>query len=371
MLPKLAFVGLVLTFGGIGGVIGYYLVQGGLFAQPLSYGVAALAVAMGLLVGIIAARRLMDLGNLLLARAVEYLQKMPTQDLLFASFGLIIGLLIANLIRSLLYVFGWFGQVFSIVVAIYLAYLGITVAVKKRDEIAGLFGNLSRFGRGEKSARGEAKLLDTSAIIDGRVADLCKSGFLDGTLIIPWFVLEELQHVADSSDILKRNRGRRGLDIVNHIRRQSDVRVQIYESVKGLEEANDVDAKLVKLSKKLGAKIITTDFNLNKVAEIHGIRVLNINELANALKPVVLPGEEMVIQIIKDGKESGQGVGYLDDGTMIVVDGGKKFIGHSVRVLVTSVLQTSAGRMIFARPKAVVKHDGTTAHELDEVNAVV
>ncbi|ACA58749.1 PIN/TRAM domain-containing protein [Candidatus Desulforudis audaxviator] len=370
MLRKLAFLGLALAFGGIGGVVGYYLVQSGLFIQPLGYGIAALVVALGLMVGIIAAPRLMDLGNLLLARAVEYLQKMPTQDLLFASFGLILGLLIANLIRSLLYVFGWFGQAFSILLAICLVYLGINVAVKKRDEIIGLFGNLSRFGRGEKSGRGEAKLLDTSAIIDGRVADLCKSGFLDGTLIIPGFVLEELQHVADSGDILKRNRGRRGLDIVNQIRRQTDVRVQIYESVKGLEDANGVDAKLVKLSKKLGAKIITTDFNLNKVAEIHGIRVLNINELANALKPVVLPGEEMVIQIIKDGKESGQGVGYLDDGTMIVVDGGKKYIGHGIRVLVTSVLQTTAGRMIFARPKAVVKHDGTIAHELDEVNAV-
>ncbi len=369
MLRKVAFFGLVLAFGGIGGVVGYYLVLSNLFAQTVGFGVAALAVALGLMLGIFAAPRIMDLGNLLLARAVEYLQKMPTQDLLFASFGLILGLLIANLIRSLLYVFGWFGQAFSILLAICLVYLGINVAVKKREEIAGLFGNLPRFGR-EKSSRGESKLLDTSAIIDGRVADLCKSGFLDGTLIIPGFVLEELQHVADSGDILKRNRGRRGLDIVNHIRRQTDVRVQIYESVKGLEEANDVDAKLVKLSKKLGAKIITTDFNLNKVAEIHGIRVLNINELANALKPVVLPGEEMNIQIIKDGKESGQGVGYLDDGTMIVVDGGRKYIGHSIRVLVTSVLQTTAGRMIFARPKAVVKHDGSTVHELDEVNAV-
>lgn len=375
MARKTAFFALVLAFGLVGGLFGYLLVVGDFFAPPVSFGLAALATVVGFVVGMVVAPWMIDITSLLMTRTVEYLQKMPTQDLIIGFFGLIFGLLLANLIGSLFSGFGYLGQaaivffqVTVVFLAAFLGYLGMVLAVRKRDDIVGVFASLPWFGR-EKSNRGEAKLLDTSAIIDGRIADLCKAGFLEGTLVIPSFVLNELQHVADSGDILKRNRGRRGLDIVNHIRRQSDLRVQIYENVKGLEDARDVDDKLVKLAKRLGARIITTDFNLNKVAEIHGIQVLNVNELANALKPVVLPGEEMNVQVIKDGKEAGQGVGYLDDGTMIVVDGGKKYIGHSTRVQVTSVLQTPAGRMIFARPKTVVKH-GEVAHALDEVNVV-
>lgn len=227
--------------------------------------------------------------------------------------------------------------------------------------LADLFGNkceemftftekLPGIGRKEPTV----KILDTSVIIDGRIADICATGFLEDKIIVPRFVLEELQHIADSSDILKRNRGRRGLDILNTMQKEFGMQMEIVNDEEHGEL--EVDAKLVHLAKRIGGKVITNDYNLNKVAELQGVPVLNINELANALKPVVLPGEEMNVQVIKDGKESGQGIGYLDDGTMIVIDGGKKFIGEEVGVLVTSVLQTAAGRMIFAKPKALVNN---------------
>lgn len=191
------------------------------------------------------------------------------------------------------------------------------------------------------------KLLDTSVIIDGRIADLCETGFLDGVFVIPQFILHELQHIADSSDSLKRARGRRGLDILHRIQTMPEVAVRIVEE--DFPHIKDVDAKLVALAKKVDAKIVTNDLNLNKVAELQGVRVLNINELTNALRPVVLPGEAMRVFVLREGKEAGQGVAYLDDGTMIVVDEGKKCIGRTVDVVVTSVLQTTAGRMIFTR----------------------
>ncbi len=199
----------------------------------------------------------------------------------------------------------------------------------------------------------QLKILDTSVIIDGRIADICKTGFLEGTLVIPGFVLEELQHIADSSDVLKRNRGRRGLDILNKIQKELPIKVEIYEG--DFEEISEVDSKLVKLAKVTSGMVVTNDFNLNKVCELQGVSVLNINDLANAVKPVVLPGEELNVQVIKDGKEQHQGVAYLDDGTMIVVEGGRDHIGKHLDVVVTSVLQTSAGRMIFAKPKLLEK----------------
>lgn len=190
--------------------------------------------------------------------------------------------------------------------------------------------------------------MDTSVIIDGRIADICKTGFIEGPLVIPEFVLGELQSIADSSDGLKRNRGRRGLDILNKIQKELDIEVIIHEEK--FPDVPEVDTKLLKLTQLLEGRIITNDYNLNKVAEVQGIEVLNINDLANAVKPVVLPGEEMEVQIIKSGKEAGQGLAYLDDGTMIVVESGRAYIGNTIGVLVTSVLQTSAGRMIFAKP---------------------
>ena len=210
--------------------------------------------------------------------------------------------------------------------------------------------NLSALGGvfgGETSTKQQFKILDTSVIIDGRIADIVETGFLDGVLVIPQFVLRELQLVADSADSMKRNRGRRGLDILQKIQKDPDLHVRIVEE--DFPQVREVDMKLIELAKVYGCKIVTNDFNLNKVATLHGVDVLNINELANALKPVVLPGETMKVFILKEGKEFNQGVAYLDDGTMVVVDHAKKLISKTVEITVTSVLQTTAGKMIFGR----------------------
>lgn len=285
----------------------------------------------------------------------ERLIKIPAADGLFGALGLIFGLIVAFLIQQPLssLPIPVVNRVLPFIISGFLGYLGFRVGYKKRDELISIFtlGRQGKEGRNKKEAREvfEHKILDTSVIIDGRIADICRTGFLEGTLVIPSFVLEELQHIADSSDVLKRNRGRRGLDILNKIQKESNVKVLIYEG--DFEEVTEVDSKLVKLAKVLSGKVVTNDFNLNKVCELQGVSVLNINDLANAVKPVVLPGEEINVQVIKDGKEHGQGVAYLDDGTMIVIEGGREYIGDRIDVLVTSVLQTSAGRMIFAKPK--------------------
>ncbi len=224
------------------------------------------------------------------------------------------------------------------------------MARKKKDEIN--VSNLKNVLANPDSkknmiAYGRPKILDTSVIIDGRILDLLQTGFIEGKILIPNFVLEELRHIADSSDSLKRNRGRRGLDILNEIQKQLSVPVEIVDY--DPKEALEVDSKLLKMGEKMDAFVVTNDFNLNKVAEFQGVRVLNINELANAIKPIVLPGEEMQVTVIKAGKENGQGIGYLNDGTMIVVEGGNRFIGETKNVVVTSVLQTAAGRMIFTK----------------------
>ncbi len=281
------------------------------------------------------------------------LQNIPASDIALGSGGLIIGLIIAYLISQLFNNIGPLGLSLSIIVYIVFGYLGVSIPTRKKDDILSSIPSITRkVGKENPAGKNEKlsmpKILDTSVIIDGRIADICKTGFIEGPLIIPEFVLGELQHIADSSDDLKRNRGRRGLDILNIIQKELDMEVII--SDKKYKEEKEVDAKLLKLTKELDGKILTNDYNLNKVAEVQSIPVLNINDLANAVKPVVLPGEEMVVQVIKSGKESGQGLAYLDDGTMIVVESGKKYIGQTIDVLVTSVLQTSAGRMIFARP---------------------
>jgi uncharacterized protein YacL len=281
------------------------------------------------------------------------LNKMPVNDVLAGSLGLAIGLIISNLLGSAFLPIPFVGKYIPGFLSIILAYVGINVAIRKRDEMFAMIAALPWISKDKQKEKGvniaQFKILDTSVIIDGRIADICKSGFIEGTLLIPVFVLEELQHIADSSDLLKRNRGRRGLDILNRIQKELGMFVQI--DSRDFEEISEVDSKLVKLGQLLKGKIITNDYNLNKVAELQGVPVLNINELANAVKPVVLPGEEMVVHVVKDGKELGQGVAYLDDGTMIVVDGGKRHIGETMEVLVTSVLQTAAGRMIFAKSK--------------------
>ncbi|WP_125153898.1 PIN/TRAM domain-containing protein [Clostridium rectalis] len=283
------------------------------------------------------------------------IQRLPANEVLIGTVGAILGLAISALFVNLLARLPVVGVVLAVVIAVVMAALGANIALRKREDIMTLFANLKRTGgsstkeKKHKGHKAEPKVLDTSVIIDGRIFDICQTGFIEGSLIIPNFVLEELRHIADSSDGLKRNRGRRGLDILNKIQKELNIDVQIYE--KDFPDIAEVDSKLLKLAQVLSGKVITNDYNLNKVAEFQGVPVLNINELANAVKPVVLPGEEMNIQIIKDGKESGQGIAYLDDGTMIVVEGGRRHIGEIVDVIVTSVLQTAAGRMIFARQK--------------------
>ncbi len=233
----------------------------------------------------------------------------------------------------------------QLVLVLWMGYVGMVVGASKGEMLnLGALGGL--FG-GETSPGQSFKILDTSVIIDGRIADIVETGFMDGTLVIPQFVLRELQLVADSADSLKRNRGRRGLDILQRIQKMTQLNIQILED--DFPQVHEVDMKLIELAKVYTCKIVTNDFNLNKVAQLHGVQVLNINELANALKPIVLPGETMRVFILKEGKEYNQGVAYLDDGTMVVVDNAKKMISRTIDISVTSVLQTTAGKMIFGR----------------------
>ncbi|SET72651.1 Uncharacterized conserved protein YacL, contains PIN and TRAM domains [Oceanobacillus limi] len=294
----------------------------------------------------------------------EGLVKLPVGDLFFGSLGLIMGLVIAYLMNiPLQYInIEFVSQVIPLFITILLGYFGFQVGFRRRDEFVSLL-NINKKERDKKRVSNDQesndtlvpkpKILDTSVIIDGRIADICQTSFLEGTIIIPQFVLGELQHIADSSDVLKRNRGRRGLDVLNRIQKELPVKVEIYEG--DFEDIPEVDSKLIKLAKVINGIVVTNDFNLNKVCDLQSVPVLNINDLANAVKPVVLPGEELMVQVIKDGKEQNQGIAYLDDGTMIVVEEGRNYIGKTIEVLITSVLQTSAGRMIFAKPKLLEK----------------
>ncbi|MDO8636461.1 MAG: TRAM domain-containing protein [Dehalococcoidia bacterium] len=282
------------------------------------------------------------------------LTQIPSQSLIAGLLGVTVALVVSALLTlPLSFLPGIWGRFLPIVLTIVLIYLGVTLMQVRGGELLQLLGlspaALSRRTRGKS---GSPILVDTSAIIDGRIADMTRTGFIPGQLVIPRFVLQELQHVADSSDPMRRRRGRRGLDMLNKIQKESEVPILISEA--DFEGIEAVDAKLVKLGRTWQCPILTTDFNLNRVAELEGVQVLNLNDLATALKPVVLPGEEMEIRIIQEGKEFGQGVGFLDDGTMVVVEGGRKFLNSRVDVTITRVLQTAVGRMIFAQMK-----DGT------------
>jgi uncharacterized protein YacL len=235
----------------------------------------------------------------------------------------------------------------QVMLLLWMTYCGLVVGASKGEMLnlgacGGLFG-----GESAASPKEDLKILDTSVIIDGRIADIAETGFIEGTFVIPTFVLRELQLVADSADSMKRNRGRRGLDILSRIQKNPDLHIRIVEE--DFPQVREVDMKLLELAKHMHAKVLTNDFNLNKVAQIHGVEVLNINELANSLRPVVLPGELMKVFILKEGKEQNQGVAYLDDGTMVVVDNARKMISKTIEISVTSVLQTTAGKMIFGR----------------------
>ena len=301
-------------------------------------------------------------------RLEKEIRHLSAVELMSGVAGLIVGLVIAYLVASPIVniIITNTNAAIAVTVGVYLVFvwLGVVIGTRKGKDVIAAVSRM----REEYAARREEaqqakpaqtkggsgatpKILDTSVIIDGRIADIMKSGFIEGNVIIPDFVLVELRHIADSSDNLKRARGRRGLDVLDRV--QNDFGIEIYQTTndKQIEDKGEVDLKLIELTKKLKGKVVTNDFNLNKVASIQGVGVLNINELANNLKPVVLPGEEMTLFLVKEGKEPGQAVAYLDDGTMIVVEDGRKSIGNTVDVTVTSVLQTAAGRMIFGRVK--------------------
>lgn len=287
----------------------------------------------------------------------------PAHQIVAATIGLVVGLLIAALAAfPLSRLPDPFGQVMPVISAVVFGYIGVMVMTLRQREIFGLFGDRFPFARHvDESSKDSAIespasrgiLLDTSVIIDGRIADISQTGFISGTLLVPRFVLNELQHIADSPDVLRRNRGRRGLDILNRLQKESRVPVHIIDL--DAEDVREVDDKLVMLAKKLRCSVLTNDYNLNRVAELQGVQVLNINELANAVRAIFLPGETMSVQVIQEGKELGQGVGYLDDGTMVVVEEGRRYIDRTVEVVVTKVLQTAAGRMIFARPEDLTR----------------
>jgi len=314
-------------------------------------------VLVGVLMGIALAPLVSDLFTKLIDSVVLGLKKLSLQETILGAIGLIFGLIIAMLINLALgfipfediAIVGKFIKPFLyLMVAIFWGYLGIFFATRMVfvKSFGQLFSNKGGGGMSLAPSKG-IKVLDTSVIVDGRIQEICKTGFIEGDLTVPRFVLNELQTIADSADSLKRNRGRRGLDVLHHLMKEPGI--QIYD--KDYDDVG-VDTKLVKLAQELNAELMTTDYNLSKVAQLQGLKVLNINELANSLKPVVLPGEEMEVKIIREGKESGQGIGYLDDGTMVVVEDGKRYIGEKITVTVTSVIQTVAGKMIFTRAQS-------------------
>lgn len=284
------------------------------------------------------------------------LGSMPITEVVLSTVGLILGLLVANLASTPLKLIPvpYLGLTLTIIIYGVFGYLGLRLGSSNRDEINSRLKRYIELPKRHSKEKNNVnftacpKILDTSVIIDGRVREIAKAGFLEGKLVVPVFVLEELQHIADSADGLKRARGRRGLDILKFMQDSPDFEIEIYEGK--FPEIPEVDSKLLKLTQELKGKIVTNDFNLNKVASLQNIKVLNINQLANSIKPVFIPGEEMEIAIVKLGKEHDQGLGYLDDGTMIVVENGKDYLGTTIKVSVTSALQTSAGKMIFAKP---------------------
>lgn len=310
------------------------------------------------------------LSNAIIAKCLEWgaaiekrLDNMPFNQILSSTFGLICGLVIAALVSQILVFMGEsiFTTAFSAILYVVLGATGYSIGRHRSQDFGALMGRSSggkghRFSRKHRKAIEAApapacppKVLDTSVIIDGRILEVCRTGFIEGELVIPHFVLGELRHIADSSDPLRRTRGRRGLDILAQLQSEPSITVRTDET--DYDDLSEVDVKLLRLAQDLGGVILTGDYNLNKVAAVAGVRTLNLNELAGALRPAVLPGEEMTVQIIKEGKEPGQGVAYMPDGTMIVVEGGRGHVGETVAITVSTMLQTNAGRMIFAKIK--------------------
>jgi uncharacterized protein YacL len=339
---------------GVGGLlVGQQLVQAGGIGPENGAGSLLVTTLVGALAGFV-------LTPFLTTRPFNAFQRrlrqVPAIDLIAGVAGLALGLLFAALLSLPLALLpSPFREILPFVSALVFGLLGLSTMIARRRDIAGLVAARVPARNGEASSIATAAavderfvLLDTSVIIDGRIADISRTGFINNIMLVPRFVLNELQHIADSSDALRRNRGRRGLDILNRMQKDTIVRVRITDM--DVEDVREVDDKLIALAKRLKCPVVTNDYNLNRVAEIQGVNVLNVNELANAVRMVFLPGETMRIEIIQEGKEVAQGVGYLDDGTMIVVEEGRRHIGSTISVTVTKVLQTAAGRMIFARP---------------------
>lgn len=323
---------------------------------------------IGAVIGFFIAMPLISQGLRLAKNMERLLSRVPNQELMAGTAGLLFGLIIANLIGLAFYRVPLIGSYIPIILSAIFGYIGMRLASRKGPELyANWLQNRSIVKEKKKEAVPKdvettasvtvsdfesisvAKLLDTSVIIDGRIAELCATGFLEGPLVVPLFVLEELQHISDSADVLKRNRGRRGLDILQGLQQKELIDIKVIDD--DFEDIAEVDSKLMRLALDKKWKIVTNDFNLNKVASLQGIEILNLNDLANALKPAMIPGEWIRVQVIKEGKEDNQGVAYLDDGTMIVIENGAQYVDTSIDVMVTSVLQTSAGRMIFAKAK--------------------
>ena len=328
-----------------------FLVIGVVLGMAFAWGATNGQLSGLLMGGVIGA----GIGAIILA-VEDRLKAAPLPFVVCGGGGLVVGLLVAGLIASVTgLVAGSPNTVFTLlaglVIFLGIPYWGLIMGMRFATE----GWATSAIPTGDTESVRIKKLLDTSVIIDGRIADLCETGFVEGTLVVPHFILQELQHISDSSDGLKRARGRRGLDILNVLQKVSNIKVDLVED--DFPHVKEVDTKLIELAKQMDAKVLTNDFNLNKVAGIQGVRVLNINDLCNALKPVVLPGETIRVFVLKEGKEAGQGVAYLDDGTMVVVDHAKRWIGKNADVVVTSVLQTSAGRMIFTRLKEETEHE--------------
>lgn len=328
----------------------------------------ALGGLIGALIGFVIALPIINQGLKLARRIESLLSRVPNQELMAGTAGLLFGLIIANLIGLAFYRVPIIGSYIPIILSAIFGYIGMRLASRKVPELYANWLQSRTVAKDKKKdvvpkdseqaaipvisefeSVSVAKLLDTSVIIDGRIAELCETGFLEGPLVVPLFVLEELQHISDSADVLKRNRGRRGLDILQSMQQKEIIAIKVIAD--DFEDITEVDSKLMRLALDKKWKIVTNDFNLNKVASLQGIEVLNLNDLANALKPAMIPGEWIRVQVIKEGKEDNQGVAYLDDGTMIVIENGAQYVDTSIDVMVTSVLQTSAGRMIFARAK--------------------
>ena len=342
----------VLGAGGFG-VLGWRL---GLLVSELSsnepqflpWGLA-LAVAGAPLGGLAAPYLTLKPGR----ASARFIVSLPGSTLAAATVGLLVGLVVASLVSIPIYTIdGWPGWAVPVGVSIVFGGLGLWLGAQRERDMRAIFPGFDSapsVSAPRSDSRNGGILVDTSAIIDGRIADLSITGFLEGTLLVPRFVLDELRHIADSSDPLRRNRGRRGLEVLGRLRKDENLPLQVLDV--GVENGMEVDARLVQLARSMKSSILTTDYNLNRVAEFQGVQVLNVNELANALKSIVLPGEEMRVNIVQEGREAGQGVAYLDDGTMVVVEGGRRYINSSHDVAVTRVLQTAAGRIIFAQPK--------------------